>query len=125
MLVKGNQVTHFSPSEAIARGVGMVHQHFMLVPSFTVAQNIVLSNEPRRLVGIFCDFAKAVKEETQALVQEYGLTVDPRAKVEDISVGLQQRVEILKALQPGRRCADPGRTHRRADPPGVPTSSLG
>ncbi len=99
VLVKGNQVTHFSPSEAIARGVGMVHQHFMLVPSFTVAQNIVLSNEPRRL-GIFCDFAKA-EEETQALAQEYGLTVDPRAKVEDISVGLQQRVEILKTLRRG------------------------
>ncbi len=99
VLVKGNQVTHFSPSEAIARGVGMVHQHFMLVPSFTVAQNIVLSNEPRRL-GIFCDFAKA-EAETQALVQEYGLTVDPRAKVEDISVGLQQRVEILKTLRRG------------------------
>ena len=99
VLVKGNQVTHFSPSEAIARGVGMVHQHFMLVPSFTVAQNIVLSNEPRRL-GIFCDFAKA-EEETQALVQEYGLTVDPRAKVEDISVGLQQREEILKTLRRG------------------------
>ena len=99
VLVKGNQVTHFSPSEAIARGVGMVHQHFMLVPSFTVAQNIVLSNEPRKL-GIFCDFAKA-EAETQALVQEYGLTVDPRAKVEDISVGLQQRVEILKTLRRG------------------------
>ena len=99
VLVKGSQVTHFSPSEAIARGVGMVHQHFMLVPSFTVAQNIVLSNEPRRL-GIFCDFAKAGAE-TQALVQEYGLTVDPRAKVEDISVGLQQRVEILKTLRRG------------------------
>ena len=99
VLVKGSQVTHFSPSEAIARGVGTVHQHFMLVPSFTVAQNIVLSNEPRKL-GIFCDFAKA-EEETQALVQEYGLTVDPRAKVEDISVGLQQRVEILKTLRRG------------------------
>ena len=99
VLVKGSQVTHFSPSEAIARGVGMVHQHFMLVPSFTVAQNIVLSNEPRKL-GIFCDFAKA-EEETQALAQEYGLTVDPRAKVEDISVGLQQRVEILKTLRRG------------------------
>ena len=99
VLVKGSQVTHFSPSEAIARGVGMVHQHFMLVPSFTVAQNIVLSNEPRRL-GIFCDFAKA-EEETRALAQEYGLTVDPRAKVEDISVGLQQRVEILKTLRRG------------------------
>ena len=99
VLVKGNQVTHFSPSEAIARGVGMVHQHFMLVPSFTVAQNIVLSNEPRKL-GIFCDFAKA-EEETQALVQEYGLTVDPRSRVEDISVGLQQRVEILKTLRRG------------------------
>ncbi len=99
VFVKGQQVTRFNPSEAIARGVGMVHQHFMLVPSFTVAQNIVLSNEPRKL-GIFYDFAKAVAD-TEALVREYGLTVDPRARVEDISVGLQQRVEILKTLRRG------------------------
>ena len=99
VFVKGEQIAHFSPSEAIARGVGMVHQHFMLVPSFTVAQNIVLSNEPRKL-GIFYDFSKAM-EDTENLVREYGLAVDPQARVEDITVGMQQRVEILKTLHRG------------------------
>ena len=97
--VKGRRIEHFSPKAAIERGVGMVHQHFMLVPSFTVAQNIVLSREPRRL-GVFFDNAKAERE-TRGLVEEYGLEVDPAATVRDISVGLQQRVEILKTLYRG------------------------
>ena len=97
--VKGQRIEHFSPKAAIERGVGMVHQHFMLVPSFTVAQNIVLSREPRRL-GAFFDNAKAERE-TRGLVEEYGLEVDPAATVRDISVGLQQRVEILKTLYRG------------------------
>ena len=97
--VKGQRIEHFSPKAAIERGVGMVHQHFMLVPSFTVAQNIVLSREPRRL-GVFFDNAKAERE-TRGLVEEYGLEVDPAATVRDISVGLQQRVEILKTLYRG------------------------
>ena len=97
--VKGQRIEHFSPKAAIERGVGMVHQHFMLVPSFTVAQNIVLSREPRRL-GVFFDNAKAERE-TRDLVEEYGLEVDPAATVRDISVGLQQRVEILKTLYRG------------------------
>ena len=97
--VKGRRIEHFSPKAAIERGVGMVHQHFMLVPSFTVAQNIVLSREPRRL-GVFFDNAKAERE-TRVLVEEYGLEVDPAATVRDISVGLQQRVEILKTLYRG------------------------
>ena len=97
--VKGRRIEHFSPKAAIERGVGMVHQHFMLVPSFTVAQNIVLSCEPRRL-GVFFDNAKAERE-TRGLVEEYGLEVDPAATVRDISVGLQQRVEILKTLYRG------------------------
>lgn len=97
--VKGRRIEHFSPKAAIERGVGMVHQHFMLVPSFTVAQNIVLSREPRRL-GVFFDNVGAERE-TRGLVEEYGLEVDPAATVRDISVGLQQRVEILKTLYRG------------------------
>ena len=97
--VKGQRIGHFSPKAAIERGVGMVHQHFMLVPSFTVAQNIVLSREPRRL-GVFFDNSKA-EHEVRGLVEEYGLEVDPSAPVQDISVGLQQRVEILKTLYRG------------------------
>ena len=97
--VKGRRIEHFSPKAAIERGVGMVHQHFMLVPSFTVAQNIVLSREPRRF-GVFFDNAGAERE-TRGLVEEYGLEVDPSAVVRDISVGLQQRVEILKTLYRG------------------------
>ena len=99
VFVGGREVTQFSPSRAIESGVGMVHQHFMLVPSFTVAQNIVLNAEPRRH-GAFYDFKRA-REITEELVKEYGLTVDPDAKVSEISVGLQQRVEILKTLRRG------------------------
>ncbi|MBR6028504.1 MAG: ABC transporter ATP-binding protein [Clostridia bacterium] len=96
--VRGQQVRHFSPANAIGMGIGMVHQHFMLVPSFTVAQNVVLGDEPRK--GLFCDFAKA-RQTVEDLVKEYGLKVEPDDRIEDISVGLQQRVEILKALRRG------------------------
>ena len=96
--VKGKTVDTFSPSAAIASGIGMVHQHFMLVPSFTVAQNIVLGDEPRK--GIFYDFS-ATEQIVEKLVSEYGLKVNARDRVEDISVGLQQRVEILKTLHRG------------------------
>ena len=89
LLVKGQPVETFSPAAAIARGVGMVHQHFKLVPSFTVTQNIVLNDEPRR--GIFYDFKKAAAL-VEALQAEYGLRVPPDAHVCDLSVGLQQRV---------------------------------
>ena len=99
VLIHGQEMKRFAPSEAIAKGVGMVHQHFMLVPSFTVAQNIVLGREPRRL-GLFCDFQK-MRAITEALVAEYGLKVNPDDKVSEISVGLQQRVEILKTLHRG------------------------
>lgn len=99
VLLRGEKLNEFSPKNTIAHGIGMVHQHFMLVPSFTVAQNIVLSREPRK-AGIFFDNKKA-EEITRSLIKEYGLMVDPQAKVEDISVGVQQRVEILKALYRG------------------------
>ena len=97
--IRGEEVSRFSPRNAIDHGVGMVHQHFMLVPSFTVAQNIVMSREPRRF-GLFFD-QRAAERETRRLVEEYGLTVDPNAVVAETGVGLQQRVEILKTLYRG------------------------
>lgn len=97
--IRGKKVENFSPKNSIEMGIGMVHQHFMLVPSFTVAQNIVMSREPRR-AGIFFDNKRA-EEITRELVEEYGLYVDPSARVQDVSVGVQQRVEILKALYRG------------------------
>lgn len=97
--IKGQKVAAFSPKHAIARGVGMVHQHFMLVPSFTVAQNIVLSREPRK-AGLFYD-EKGAEDAVRALTEEYGLQVNPGDVVREISVGLQQRVEILKTLYRG------------------------
>lgn len=99
LTIKGKKIQHFSPKNAIDLGVGMVHQHFMLVPSFTVAENIVLSREPRR-GGLLYD-RKAARQKTEALSREYGLKVDPDAVVREIGVGLQQRVEILKTLYRG------------------------
>ena len=99
VFIRGKKVEHFDPGVAISMGVGMVHQHFMLVPSFTVAQNIVLSREPKKM-GVFFD-NKGAEKETEKLVKTYGLTVEPSAVVQEISVGLQQRVEILKTLYRG------------------------
>ncbi len=99
IFIRGKRMEKFNPKYAIAEGVGMVHQHFMLVPSFTAAQNIVIRKEPKKL-GLFYDNAEAVRR-TKALVEEYGLEIDPEAKVSELSVGLQQRVEILKALYRG------------------------
>ncbi|MBS4536607.1 ABC transporter ATP-binding protein [Clostridium sp. D2Q-14] len=86
------------PNVAIKKGIGMVHQHFMLVQPFTVAENIILGMETTR--GISLDMKKAV-EDVKKLSDKYGLYVDPNAKIQDISVGMQQRVEILKALYRG------------------------
>lgn len=99
--VNGKRVQTFQPEAAISRGVGMVHQHFKLVPSFTVTENIVLCREPRRF-GLLYHRSAAVAE-VERLAQEYGLAVDPNARVQDLSVGLQQRVEILKTLYRGAR----------------------
>lgn len=95
----GNLVKFSSPLDAIKLGIGMVHQHFMLVPSFTVAENIVLGTEPRKN-KIFANKEKAI-EVTKELSNTYGLMVDPKLKVESLSVGIQQRIEILKALYKG------------------------
>jgi general nucleoside transport system ATP-binding protein len=93
--VDGRPVTIGSPLEAIDHGIGMVHQHFMLVPVMTVAENIVLANEPRK--GVLLDFDAAAAR-VRELSDRYGLAVDPDATVEDVTVGMQQRVEILRAL---------------------------
>jgi simple sugar transport system ATP-binding protein len=87
-----------NPHYAIDLGIGMVHQNFMLVPSFTIAQNIVLGREPRR--GQFINAEESIRI-TQALSKEYGLEVDPTARVEATPVGMRQRVEILKTLYRG------------------------
>jgi len=97
--VRGKRVERYSPAGAIAMGVGMVHQHFMLVPSFTVAQNIALCREPRGRGGLY-DFHRA-EETVRGLVREYGLAVEPAAWVNQLGLGLQQRVEILKTLHRG------------------------
>jgi ABC-type uncharacterized transport system ATPase subunit len=102
--ILGSTVTTFSPTAAIKAGIGMVHQHFMLIDSFTVAQNIVLGHEPKKPAkfGIFFDNKAAVRF-TEDLIREYGLEVPPNARVRDLGVGLQQRVEILKALALGSK----------------------
>jgi simple sugar transport system ATP-binding protein len=99
IFVRGKPVVIKSPTDALSHGIGMVHQHFMLVPPFTVAENIVLGSEPRKR-RFFLDMEKAVAD-VEALSDRYGFKVDPRAKIQDISVGMQQRVEILKALYRG------------------------
>jgi general nucleoside transport system ATP-binding protein len=93
------RVRHFrSPQQAIAAGVGTVHQHFMLFPSLSVAENVVFGQEPARRGLIDLEVAA---EQVDRLGREHGLVVDPRARVGDLPVGLQQRVEILKALARG------------------------
>ena len=96
ILIKGKPVRLGSPSAAIDAGVGMVHQHFMLIPVMTVAENIVLAQEPTT-GGVFLDIAEAERR-VKEISDRYGLAVDPRARIDRITVGQQQRVEILKAL---------------------------
>ncbi|WP_323745491.1 ABC transporter ATP-binding protein [Parvivirga hydrogeniphila] len=98
--VDGKPAKIKSPRDAIDLGIGMVHQHFMLVEPLTVTENIVLGREPGRF-GVI-DFPTA-RERVRALSEQYGLKVDPDAKIQDLSVGMQQRVEILKALYQGAR----------------------
>jgi simple sugar transport system ATP-binding protein len=95
ILINGQVQEIRTPHDAIAHGIGMVHQHFMLVEPMTVAENIVLGSEPGSAVSL--DIRKAV-DEIRKLSDEFKLTVDPNATVENLSVGQQQRVELLKAL---------------------------
>ncbi len=94
--IKGETVTLQSPADAIARGVGMVHQHFQLVPVMTVAENVILGAEVTRAGG-YIDKREANRR-VRELSAQYGLEIDPTAEVDDLPVGLQQRVEIIKAL---------------------------
>lgn len=96
--INGKPVDIKDPNEAIKLGLGMVHQHFMLIKPFTVVENIILGMEPT--VGIKLDL-KTARQKVLELSQKYGLDIDLDAKIEDISVGMQQRVEILKALYRG------------------------
>ena len=98
IVVNGQVVKLDSPSKAASLGIGMVHQHFMLVEAFTVAENIILGSELTKN-GVL-DIARATREINE-LSERYGLAVNPSAKVADISVGAQQRVEILKTLYRG------------------------
>ena len=94
--INGKPVTLSSPHDAIAAGIGMVHQHFMLIPVMTVAENIVLANEPTR-GGVLLDLPGAERR-VRDLAGTFKFAVDPHARIQDITVGQQQRVEILKAL---------------------------
>ena len=98
ILIDGKKVDINNPNVAIKHGIGMVHQHFMLVPPFTVTENIVLGMEPTK--NSMIDY-KTANKKVEEISKQYGLNVDPKAKVEDISVGMQQRVEILKTLYRG------------------------
>lgn len=100
MYFRGEEIVIHSPQHAIELGIGMVHQHFMLVPSFTVAQNMLLGMEPTKRTKI--DIDKSV-EITQKISDKYNLKVDPNMKVENLSVGMKQKVEILKALLRGAK----------------------
>ena len=97
--IKGKPVAMSSPRDAIDLGIGMVHQHFMLIPVMTVAENIVLGVEPTR-EKVLLDQA-AAEERVKRIAATFKFAIDPHARVEDISVGQQQRVEILKALYRG------------------------
>src|SRR5215204_3749950 len=96
ILVRGKEVDIHGPNDAIARGIGMVHQHFMLVPVMTVTENVMLGVEPTKN-GVFLDKDK-VAARIQEISNQYGLEVDPNAYIQDLPVGIQQRVEIIKVL---------------------------
>lgn len=98
IVINGKPVVIDSPSKSARLGIGMVHQHFMLVEAFTVAENIILGNE---VVKNGCLDLKKASKDIKELSEKYGLAVDPTAKIADISVGAQQRVEILKTLYRG------------------------
>ncbi len=96
ILIRGQEQAMTSPSQAIAQGIGMVHQHFMLVPTLTVTENVMLGNEPV-VRGIFLD-RRCVAQRIEEISATYGLQVPPEALVADLPVGVQQRVEIVKVL---------------------------
>ncbi len=98
ILMDGKPVRLRNPRDAIARGIGMVHQHFMLLPTLTVAENVVLGREPSRWGRMDLERARA---EVAATCERFGFKLDPRARVDTLTVGSQQKVEIVKALHRG------------------------
>ena len=94
--INGERVSFTSPRDAIDSGIGMVHQHFMLIPVMTVAENVVLGTEPSER-GVLLDYGTA-RRSVHELARAFGLAIDPDSRIQDITVGQQQRVEILKAL---------------------------
>ena len=96
ILIDGKVVTFHNPGDALAAGIGMVHQHFMLVPVFTVAENVMLGMERTTVLGLLN--RRQARKDVLELSSRYGLAIDPDALVEDLPVGIQQRVEIVKAL---------------------------
>lgn len=96
IIIRGSKIEILDPNDAIQQGIGMVHQHFMLVPVFTVTENVMLGVEPMR-AGIFLD-REATSNSIREISSRFGLHVDPDAMVEDLPVGIQQRVEIIKVL---------------------------
>ena len=100
ILVNGQGVDFKNPNEAIAAGIGMVHQHFMLADNFTVLENIILGSEPKH--GVTIDY-KSARAKVIEMANQYGLEIDPDLMVEELGVGARQRVEILKVLFRGAR----------------------
>ncbi|PSQ52452.1 heme ABC transporter ATP-binding protein [Halobacteriales archaeon SW_8_65_20] len=100
VVVDGAERAFGSPADAIEAGIGMIHQHFMLVDPMTVTENITLGNEPRKWGGLAVD-RRTARREVRELSDRYGFAVDPEATLTSVSVGVQQRVEILKALYRG------------------------
>jgi simple sugar transport system ATP-binding protein len=100
--VRGEKVVMHSPRDAIAQGIGMVHQHFMLIPVMTVAENVVLADEPRQ-GAVLLDYREAERR-VRELAARFKFAIDPAARIQNISVAQQQRVEILKALYRDAQC---------------------
>lgn len=100
IVIDGTERSFETPGDAIDAGIGMIHQHFMLVDPMTVTENVTLGIEPRKWGGLAIDREQA-RQDVVTLCEQYGFTVDPDARIEDVSVGVQQRVEILKALYRG------------------------
>jgi len=101
IFIKGEEVVNYSPAKAIKLGLGMVHQNFMLIPSFTVAENIVLGIEPTKSKLKFLLNKDRMVNDVKEISDRYKLNVDPKARVDTLPVGVQQRIEILKALYRG------------------------
>ena len=96
ILIDDRPVTFTGPGDAVEAGIGMVHQHFMLIPVFTVAESVALGNEPVRRGGLID--VRAARRRVAEVSERFGFAVDPDARIEDLPVGVQQRVEIIKAL---------------------------